>query len=157
MTGIRYQPGAGARPEFDPSDEAVLGNDTACFNDDVRRELNHESDLPDRALTGEVCPWNYRNVQNEDLNTAELLRLAMSRNTRRKVWIANGSFDLATPYFATDCTVRQMGLDAAVRGDVTQTVYEGGRMMDRVPTELAKRKVDAVKFFDPTLTSVGVR
>jgi hypothetical protein len=30
-------------------------------------------------------------------------------------------------------------------------------MMDRVPTELAKRKVDAANFFDPTLTSVGVR
>lgn len=85
-------------------------------NHDVRRELNDESDLPDQTLTGDVRPWNYRNVQNEDLNTAELLRQAMSRNTRRKVWIANGSFDLATPYFATDCTVRQMGLDAAVRG-----------------------------------------
>lgn len=82
----------------------------------MRRELNDESDLPDQTLTGDVRPWNYRNVQNEDLNTAELLRQAMSRNTRRKVWIANGSFDLATPYFATDCTVRQMGLDAAVRG-----------------------------------------
>ena len=30
-------------------------------------------------------------------------------------------------------------------------------MRNRLPTELAKRKVDAAKFFDPTLTSVGVR
>ena len=29
LTGIRYQPGAGARPEFDPSYEAVLGSFTA--------------------------------------------------------------------------------------------------------------------------------
>lgn len=157
LTGIRYQPGTAGRAEFDPSYEAVLGCYTACFNDYVRRELKYESDLPYNALTGEVQPWNYNNVQNQYLNTAELLHQAMSRNTSLKVWIANGYYDLATPYFATDYTVRQMGLDAAVRGNVTQTFYEGGHMMYMVPTELAKLKVDAAKFYDATLKSAGVR
>lgn len=157
LTGIRYQPGGGRGMEFDPSYEAVFGCYTACFNDYVRRELKYESDLPYNALTGEVQPWNYSNVQNEYLNTAELLHQAMSRNTNLKVWIANGCYDLATPYFATDYTVRQMGLDPAVRGNVTQTFYEGGHMMYMVPTELAKLKVDAAKFYDATLKAVGVR
>lgn len=157
LTGIRYQPGTSGRPEFDPSFEAVLGAYTACFNDYGRRELKDESDLPDNALTGEVQPWNYTNVQNQYLNTAELLHQAMSRNPHLKVWIANGYYDLATPYFATDYTVRQMGLDAAVRGNVTQTFYEGGHMMYMVPKELAKLKVDAAKFYDATLQAVGVR
>ncbi len=157
LTGIRYQPGTTGRPEFDPSYEAVLGCYTACFNDYVRRELKYESDIPYNALTGEVQPWNYNNVQNQYLNTAELLHQAMSRNTNLKVWIANGYFDLATPYFATDYTVRQMGLDAAVRGNITQTFYEGGHMMYMVPTELAKLKTDAAKFYDATLKAVGVR
>jgi carboxypeptidase C (cathepsin A) len=157
LTGIRYQPGTSGRPEFDPSFEAVLGAYTACFNDYVRRELKYESDLPYNALTGEVQPWNYTNVQNQYLNTAELLHQAMSRNPHLKVWIANGYYDLATPYFATDYTVRQMGLDAAVRGNVTQTFYEGGHMMYMVPKELAKLKVDAAKFYDATLQAVGVR
>lgn len=157
LTGIRYQPGAGARTEFDPSYEAVFGAYTACFNDYVRRELNYENDLPYNALTGEVQPWNYTNVQNQYLNTAEMLHQAMSRNTNLKVWIANGYYDLATPYFATDYTVRQMGLDAEVRGNITQTFYEGGHMMYMVPAELAKMKADAAKFYDATLKSVGVR
>jgi carboxypeptidase C (cathepsin A) len=50
-----------------------------------------------------------------------------------------------------------MGLDAAVRGNVTQTFYEGGHMMYMVPKELAQLKVDAAKFYDATLKSVGVR
>ena len=157
LTGIRYQPGTTGRQEFDPSYEAVFGSYTACFNDYVRRELKYESDLPYHALTGDVRPWNYNNVQNEYLNTSEMLHQAMSRNTHLKVWIANGYYDLATPYFATDYTVRQMGLDAAVRGNVTQTFYEAGHMMYMVPTELAKLKVDAAKFYDATLKSVGVR
>ena len=157
LTGIRYAPGTAGRQEFDPSYEAVYGCYTACFNDYVRRELKYESDLPYNALTGDVRPWNYNNVQNEYLNTSEMLHQAMSRNTNLKVWIANGYYDLATPFFATDYTVRQMGLDPAVRGNLSQTFYEGGHMMYMVPAELAKLKVDAAKFYDATLKSVGVR
>ena len=133
----------------------MLGSYTACFNDYVRRELKYESDLPYNTLTGDVQPWNYSNVQNQYLNTAELLHQAMSRNTSLRVWIANGYFDLATPYFATDYTVRQMGLDPAVRGNLTQTFYEGGHMMYMVPTELAKLKADAKKFYADTLKAAG--
>jgi carboxypeptidase C (cathepsin A) len=96
-------------------------------------------------------------VQNEYLNTAELLHRAMSRNTNLKVWIANGYYDLATPFFATDYTVRQMGLDPAVRGNVSQTFYEAGHMMYMVPVELAKLKADAAKFYRETLQAVGVK
>lgn len=154
LTGIRYQPGT-AQSDFDPSYEAVFGAYTACFNDYVRNDLKFETDLPYNALTDEVRPWNYSNVQNEYLNTAELLHRAMSRNVHLKVWIANGYFDLATPYFATDYTVRQMGLDPAVRGNVSQTFYEGGHMMYMVPSELAKLKADAAKFYADALKAAG--
>jgi carboxypeptidase C (cathepsin A) len=156
LTGIRYQPGT-AQPDFDPSYEAVYGSYTACFNDYVRRVLKYENDLPYNALTGEVRPWNYSNVQNEYLNTSELLHRAMSRNTNLKVWIANGYYDLATPFFATDYTVRQMGLDPAVRGNVSQTFYEAGHMMYMVPAELAKLKADAAKFYRESLAAAGVK
>lgn len=156
LTGIRYQPGT-AQYDFDPSYEAIYGAYSACFNDYVRRELKYESDLPYKALTGDVQPWNFNNVQNEYLNTAELLHRAMSRNPNLKVWIANGYYDLATPFFATDYTVRQMGLDPTVRGNISLTFYEGGHMMYMVPTELAKLKTDAAKFYMATLQAAGVK
>jgi carboxypeptidase C (cathepsin A) len=156
LTGIRYQPGT-EQPDFDPSYEAVYGSYTACFNDYVRRELKYENDLPYNALTGDVRPWNYSNVQNEYLNTSELLHRAMSRNTNLHVWIANGYYDLATPFFATDYTVRQMGLDPTVRGNISLTFYEGGHMMYMVPAELAKLKADATRFYADTLQAAGVK
>jgi carboxypeptidase C (cathepsin A) len=157
LAGIRYYPGESRGQDFDPSYEAVFGSYTACFNDYVRRELKYETDLPYNALTDEVHPWNYNNVQNEYLNTAELLHKAMSRNTNLKVWIANGYYDLATPFFATDYTVRQMGLDPAVRGNISLTFYEGGHMMYMVPSELGKLKADSAKFYDTTLKAAGIR
>ena len=97
LTGIRYAPGTSGRQEFDPSYEAVYGSYSACFNDYVRRESN-TSDLPYQALTGDVRPWNYNNVQNEYLNTAGCCTAMSHRNTSLRVWIANGYYDLVTPF-----------------------------------------------------------
>jgi carboxypeptidase C (cathepsin A) len=158
LTGIRYWPGTAAgRQDFDPSYEAVFGSYSACFNDYVRRDLKYENDLPYNALTGDVRPWNYSNVQNEYLNTSEMLHQAMSRNTSLRVWIANGYYDLATPFFATDYTVRQMGLDRVVRGHISQTFYEAGHMMYMLPSELPKLKADATKFYTESLKAAGLR
>ena len=44
------------------------------------------------------------------MNVGETLREAMSKNPFLKVFVANGFFDLATPYFATRYTFNHMGL-----------------------------------------------
>jgi carboxypeptidase C (cathepsin A) len=155
LTGIRYEPGT-EDFDFDPSYEAVMGGYSACFNDYVRRNLKYESDLPYNALTAEVFPWDYSNVENEYLNTAEMMHQAMSRNTHLKVWIANGHYDLATPYFATEYTVQNMGLDPEIRGNISLTFYEAGHMVYMVPSELAKFKADSAHFYETTLHDAGV-
>ncbi len=155
LTGIRYEPGT-EDFDFDPSYEAVMGGYSACFNDYVRRNLKYETDLPYNALTAEVWPWDYSNVENEYLNTSEMMHKAMSRNTHLKVWIANGHYDLATPYYATEYTVANMGLDPAVRSNLHLTFYEAGHMVYMVPSELAKFKADSASFYQDTLKDAGV-
>jgi carboxypeptidase C (cathepsin A) len=49
-----------------------------------------------------------------------------------------------------------MGLDPSVRGNISLTFYEGGHMMYMVPSELAKLKADAAKFYEATLKAAGV-
>jgi carboxypeptidase C (cathepsin A) len=142
---------------FDPSMEAILGGYTAAMNDYARRELKYENDLSYEILTGRVQPWSYANVENQYLNVAETLKRAMTKNTFLKVWIANGYYDLATPYFATDYTVKHMGLDPAVRGNLTLTYYEAGHMMYIHKESLVKFKADADAFLDATLKSAKVR
>lgn len=92
---------AGERPEFDPSMAAISGEYTAVFNDYIRRDLKFESDLPYEILTDKVQPWSFDRTQNHYLDVAETLRSAMSQNPFLKVFVANGYYDLATPFAAT--------------------------------------------------------
>jgi len=95
---------AGERNESDPSYSAVHGAFTAVFNDYVRRELKFESDLPYEILTSRVRPWSYDKYENRYLDVSETLRDAMTENQYLHVYVANGYYDLATPFAATKYT-----------------------------------------------------
>ncbi|HEY4300550.1 MAG TPA: hypothetical protein VGM73_06745 [Candidatus Didemnitutus sp.] len=158
---VGIAPGDGPGPRdggfYDPSIEAIMGGYTNALNAYVRHDLKYESDLSYEMLTGNVQPWSYRNVENEYLNVAQTLKQAMTKNTYLKVWIANGYYDLATPFFATEYTVQHMGLDPAVRGNVKLTYYEAGHMMYIHSESLKKLKADFTAYIDDTLKSAGVR
>ena len=128
MTGVDRD-ATGANAEYDPSYTSVLGPFAACFNDYVRGELKFESDLPYEVLTGKVNPWDYNDARNRYLDVAETLRQAMTHNPYLKVFVANGHYDLATPYLATRYTFDHIGLPPDLRGNVTMGYYEAGHMM----------------------------
>ncbi len=128
FTGVDYD-AAGERFEFDPSYAAIQGPYTALLNDYLRRELGYRNSLPYEILTARVRPWNYDNVQNRYLNVSETLRQAMTQNPALKVHIANGYYDLATPFFATEYTVNHMGLPAPLRQNISMSYYASGHMM----------------------------
>ena len=157
IVGIADNGSGGDGGFFDPSMEAILGGYTAAMNDYARRELKYENDLAYEILTGRVQPWSYANVENEYLNVAETLKRAMTKNPFLKVWVANGYYDLATPYFATDYTVKHMGLDPAVRGNLTMSYYEAGHMMYIHLDSLLKFKADFAAYMGATLKSAGVK
>jgi carboxypeptidase C (cathepsin A) len=120
---------AGERGEYDPSYSAVQGAFTAMFNDYVHGELNYQTDLPYEILTGKVQPWNYGRYQNQYLNVAEGLRQAMTQNPNLRVMVANGYYDLATPFFATEYTMNHLGLDPTLSSHVTLTYCDAGHML----------------------------
>ena len=60
---------------------------------------------------------------------AETLRQAMTINPHLKVFVANGYYDLATPYFATEYAFSHLGLDESLRGNISMGYYEAGHMM----------------------------
>ena len=81
----------------------------------------------------------------------DTLRGAMNRNRNLRVFVANGYYDLATPYFATEYTFAHLGLEPELRGNVTMGYYESGHMMYiRVPS-LAKLKRDLTVFYAAAL------
>jgi len=120
---------AGEQPEYDPSYASVQGPFTAVFNEYIRKDLKYESDLTYEALTNKVRPWNYSRFENRYVNTAEMMREAMTQNPNLKVMIANGYYDLATPFFATEYTVNHLQLEPAVSSHVGLTYCEAGHML----------------------------
>ncbi len=136
---------AGARNEFDPSMAAIQGPFTATFNDYVSRELGFKSDLPYEILTDRVRPWSYGEFENQYVNVAEDLRQAMSQNPALKVFVGNGYYDLATPFFATEYTFDHLGFEPDYERRVTTRYYEAGHMMyiRRVDHEQLKKDLAA--------------
>ena len=116
--------------ESDPSIDAVTGPYAAMFNDYVRRSLGYESDLPYNVLSMEINRnWDFEDFKNAVVDTSETLRRTMSRNRHMRVFLANGVFDLATPYFATRHTVAHLGLDPELRTNIESHDYDAGHMM----------------------------
>jgi carboxypeptidase C (cathepsin A) len=120
---------AGERAEYDPSYSSVLGAFTAVFNNYVRGELNYDTDVPYEILTSKVQPWNFGQYQNRYVNVAEGLRRAMTENPNLRVMVANGYYDLATPFFATEYTMNHLGLDPTLSSHVSLTYCDAGHMM----------------------------
>lgn len=137
---------AGDRIESDPSYAAIQGPYTATLNHYVRSELGYESDLPYEILTSRVWPWNFGS-RNGYVNVGETLRQAMSRNTHLKVFVANGYYDLATPYFATEYTFEHLGLEPALQDNVSMGYYESGHMMYIHGPSLVELRGDLVEFY----------
>jgi carboxypeptidase C (cathepsin A) len=136
----------GERPEYDPSYITVQGTYTAAWNQYVRADLKFESDLPYEILTGRVQPRSYKDVENRYVNVAETLRQAMVRNPALKVFVANGYYDLATPFYATEYTFSHMLLDPTVRSNVSMGYYEAGHMMYTQMSSLKRLKEDIARF-----------
>lgn len=137
---------AGERFEYDPSMAAISGPYTATLNDYVRRELDFQSDLPYEILTGRVRPWSYGDAENRYLNVAETLRGAMTRNRSLRVFVANGYYDLATPYFATEYTFDHLFLDPSLQDNVEMAYYRSGHMMYISEASLEKLTRDVSSF-----------
>ena len=134
------------RPEYDPLLTNIMGPYTAGFYDYVRRELKFESDLPYEILSGFVHPWSYKEFENQYLNVGETLRAAMTYNPYLKVFVANGYYDLGTPYFATEYTFNHLGLDEGLRQNITMEYYDAGHMMYIHIPSLRQMKKDLAEF-----------
>jgi len=134
----------------DPSYSAIHGPYVAAVNDYIRNELKYENDLPYWAISRHVYPWNWGKNQGF-VNVAETLRSAMIKNTYLKVMIANGLYDLATPYFATVYTVDHMNLPGDLAKNIVMKYYNSGHMMYIRKASLKKLRDDAFLFYRNSL------
>jgi carboxypeptidase C (cathepsin A) len=140
--------GVSDSPEFDPS-TVIAPAYTHCLNDYVQRVLGYKSNLPYYISNPDKlwASWTWGDAGGGYPDTSEALRRTLSKNNFMRVFIANGYYDLATPYFATRYTLNHMALDPSLQGNISNGYYESGHMMYVHAKELAQLKVDVDKFY----------
>lgn len=140
--------GVNEAPEFDPAG-VITPAFTHCLNDYVQRVLGYKSNLPYYVSNPDKlwASWAWGDAGSGYPDTSEALRRAMSKNNFMRVFVANGYYDLATPYFATRYTLNHMALDPTLSANVKNGYYESGHMMYVHAKELAQLKSDVQAFY----------
>lgn len=142
---------AGERFERDPSMSAIMGPYSATFNHYVRHDLEFELEIPYEILAPLYQKWEFDGWKNQYLNVAEELRKAIAANPFLKVFVANGYYDFATPYFATEYTFSHIGLPKDQYANISMDYYEAGHMMYIHLPSLEKLKNDLETFIDKSI------
>jgi carboxypeptidase C (cathepsin A) len=135
---------------FDPTVSTIRPPFTATFNSYVREELGFQSDQEYFTLGGGIGHWDWE-AKNSYADASDNLRNTLAKNPYMKVFVASGCFDLATPHFATDYTMAHLGLNPALRGNITSRRYRSGHMMYLESQSLAELKRDVADFVGATL------
>lgn len=148
----------GETPSDDASETGIKAAFTATFNDYLEHTLKYSSDVP-YALSGKDVNknWDWKHkLPNRERpiplpSTAGDLAEAMRQNPKLKVFSANGYFDLATPFFATEFDLSHMVLDPALVPNVQFGYYPSGHMIYLNTEALKQLKSDLGKFYDAAL------
>jgi carboxypeptidase C (cathepsin A) len=132
---------AGEAPSYDASDAGISGAFVAALHDYLGRELKYESTDTYRPTAYDNLQWDWKHrptsgapgmggggEQSQPYVAADL-GAAIRKNPHLKVFSANGYFDLATPFFATEYDLSHMDLDPSLRGNVQFGYYPSGHMI----------------------------
>jgi carboxypeptidase C (cathepsin A) len=148
---------AGENPSFDPSDTGINGAYVASFHDYLEKELKYiNSDTYNNSGPGvnENWDWKHRAAtggfgrQQTMPYVAGDLGATIRQNPHLKVFSANGIFDLATPFAATEWELAHMGTDAKLRGNVVFGYYPSGHMVYLNVDALKAFRADLATFYD---------
>jgi carboxypeptidase C (cathepsin A) len=138
-------------PDFDPSEAAIRPPYTSVFGDYVKQELGYESDLVYYVLGGGVKQWDFETTGWSGFaSTSAGLRRAFAKNPYMRVYIAEGMFDAATPYFAVDYTFDHMGLTPQAHKNVSRNHFNAGHMVYIDDASMSKLKRDIDHLYDET-------
>ncbi|VAV91165.1 Carboxypeptidase-related protein [hydrothermal vent metagenome] len=121
---------AGESFEADPSGYGISAAYTAAINDYFARDLNVVRDERYEVLSFKPGRnWNWKQGKSWTGGYPALgnyVARGMRQNKDLRVYVANGYFDMATPFFGTEYTMAQYGMDPK---RITMDYFEAGHMM----------------------------
>jgi carboxypeptidase C (cathepsin A) len=127
-TGKDYD-NAGEYPDNDPSFYGIDAGYSAAINSWMRDGIGYKTDQ--RYVTiGSVQPWDWRIAGGRDTNAyltvAPYLGKAMRENSGMRIFVGQGWYDFATPFFAAEYALTRNGFP---QDRIEYQYYDSGHMM----------------------------
>ncbi|MES2336754.1 MAG: peptidase S10 [Pseudomonadota bacterium] len=120
---------AGETPDNDPSFYGIDGGYTAAINAYTRGDLKFSTDRS-YVTIGPVGPWDWRLGGGRDndvyMNVAPYIGKALRENAGLRIFVGQGWYDFATPFFAAEYALSRTGYD---KGRIQFAYYDAGHMM----------------------------
>jgi carboxypeptidase C (cathepsin A) len=127
-TGRDYD-NAGERPDNDPSFYGIDAGYTAAINAHLRGPLGYKTDRS-YVTIGNVGPWDWQIPGGRDanayLNFTPYLGKAMRENSGMRIFVGQGYYDFATPFFAAEYALSRTGIP---QERIEYRYYGSGHMM----------------------------
>ncbi len=145
-------------PSYDPSDTGIAGAYTAAIHDYLSRELKYDSPDEYKLSADTIGEWDwhhhaigggsgYGRMQELPDVTPDLAD-TIRKNPRLRVFSANGWFDLATPFFATEYELNHMMLTPQLQKNVQIHYYPAGHMVYLNVDALRQMRDDLRTFYN---------
>ncbi len=126
-TGKDYD-SAGEEPDNDPSFYGIDASYTAAINSWSRDGLGFKTDREYQAI-GNVGPWDWRiggRDANAYMNVTPYIGQALRENSGLRVFVGQGYYDFATPFFAAEYALSRTGIP---QDRIEYQYYGAGHMM----------------------------
>lgn len=145
---------AGETPDGDAASDAATGAYLAAFHQYADNELKFSDDRPYLPNNYDEInrDWDWKRKEGHGFISTPYvgtdLAEAMRRNPHLKVFSANGYYDLATPFYATEFDLTHLGLDPAISKNIEFGFYPSGHMIYFDVDALKLLKADLARFYD---------
>lgn len=144
-TGRDYD-SAGETPDNDPSFYGIDAGYTAAINSWARGSLGFVTDREYQSIAGLGRDWDWRiggRDANAYLNVTPYLGKALRENSGMRIFVAQGYYDFATPFFAAEYALSRTGIP---QDRVEYQYYGAGHMMYVRDEDRAKLSRDVRRF-----------
>lgn len=145
-TGVDYD-NAGEEPDNDPSFYGIDGAYTAAMNDWAREGLKYSPAMPYSSIGG-VRGWEWEIAGSGGgrsyLNVAPYIGRALRENSSLRVFVGQGYYDFATPFYGAEYSLNRPGFPTD--GRIEYHYYESGHMMYVREQDLRKLSADVRSF-----------
>jgi carboxypeptidase C (cathepsin A) len=149
---------AGDNAPYDPSDTGISGAYVAAFHNYLQNDLKFtSSETYNNSGPGlnQNWDWDHRAAGGFGRGGGQRMPYVagdlgdtMRKNPHLKVFSANGIYDLATPFTATEWELAHMGTEPKTRSNITWGYYPAGHMVYLNVEALKTFRKDLDKFYD---------